>query len=168
MKAILHADKKWGIGKKNTLMFSLPMDMKFFKETTTGKIVCMGYNTLLSFPGGNPLKNRVNIVLCPDDVNRDDLICVHSLGELKNALAAYDDNDVYIIGGASFYKTMLPYCSHVYVTKVNADGGAEVFFENLDENKNFVLKSATAPVIDNGYPISFCVYENKKTLPFMG
>ena len=52
MKAIFHADKKWGIGKSNGLMFSLPKDMKFFRETTLGKTVVMGSNTLRSFPGG--------------------------------------------------------------------------------------------------------------------
>lgn len=166
MKAILHADKKWGIGKKNTLMFSLKKDMNFFKESTTGKVVCMGYNTLLSFPQAKPLKNRVNIVLCPREINRDDLICVHSLEELKTALKDYNADDVYIIGGATFYKTMLPYCSHVLVTKVDADGGAEVFFENLDENKNFVLESESKQVEDNGYSIKFCTYKNLNVLPF--
>ena len=63
MKAILHADKNWGIGKNNGLMFSIPADMKFFRETTSGNVVVMGANTLKSFPGGRPLKNRVNIVL---------------------------------------------------------------------------------------------------------
>ncbi|MDD6094226.1 MAG: dihydrofolate reductase, partial [Clostridia bacterium] len=50
MKAILHCDKEWGIGKSNTLMFSIPADMKFFRETTSGHTVVMGSNTLLSFP----------------------------------------------------------------------------------------------------------------------
>ena len=63
MKAILHADKNWGIGKSNGLMFSIPADMKFFRETTTGNVVVMGSNTLKSFPGGNPLKNRTKSVL---------------------------------------------------------------------------------------------------------
>ena len=55
MRAILHADSKWGIGKGNGLMFSLPKDMAFFRETTKGKTVVMGLNTLRSFPGGSPL-----------------------------------------------------------------------------------------------------------------
>ena len=55
IRAILHADKNWGIGKKNTLMFSLPKDMKFFRETTSGHTVVLGENTLKSFPGGKPL-----------------------------------------------------------------------------------------------------------------
>ena len=81
MRAILHADNKWGIGKHNDLMFSLPADMKFFRDTTKGKVVVMGLNTLLSFPNAKPLKNRTNIVLCPDDV-AEDVITVHNLQEL--------------------------------------------------------------------------------------
>lgn len=65
MRAIVVVDKNWGIGKNNDLLFSLPADMKHFRETTTGKVVVMGSNTLRSFPGGNPLKNRTNIVLWP-------------------------------------------------------------------------------------------------------
>ncbi len=60
MKAIFHADKNWGIGRNNDLMFSIPKDMKFFRETTLGKVVVMGWNTLCSFPNGQPLKNRTN------------------------------------------------------------------------------------------------------------
>ena len=81
MRAIFHADREWGIGRGNALMFSIPQDMKFFRETTKGKVVVMGLNTLLSFPNGKPLKNRVNIVLCPDDVP-EDVITVHSPQEL--------------------------------------------------------------------------------------
>ena len=62
MKAILHVDKEWGIGKSNALMFRIPEDMKFFKQTTVGNVVVLGANTLKSFPNGKPLKDRVNIV----------------------------------------------------------------------------------------------------------
>lgn len=58
IRAIVAADEKWGIGKKNDLLFRLPADMKFFRSTTLGSTVCMGYNTLLSFPNGKPLPNR--------------------------------------------------------------------------------------------------------------
>ena len=63
MKAILAADKNWGIGYNNKLLVSIPSDMKFFRQTTTGKVVVMGRKTLESFPNGLPLKNRTNIVL---------------------------------------------------------------------------------------------------------
>ncbi|MBO4594179.1 MAG: dihydrofolate reductase, partial [Clostridia bacterium] len=74
MKAIVAVDKKWGIGKKNGLLFSLPEDMKYFKEKTLNKVVVMGSNTLKSFPNGKPLKDRVNIVLFPGGEKRDDCI----------------------------------------------------------------------------------------------
>lgn len=71
MRAIVVVDKNWGIGKKNDLLFRLPADMKHFRETTEGKTVVMGSNTLLSFPGGKPLKNRTNIVLWPGGEERE-------------------------------------------------------------------------------------------------
>lgn len=166
MKIILHADKNWGIGKKNGLMFSLPKDMKFFRTTTSGKVVCMGYNTLLSFPESKPLKNRVNVVLAPDGVERDDCIIVHTLKELFAELKKYDSDEIYVIGGGMFYRTMLDYCDSVLVTKVNAVGGAEVFFPNLDEAENWRLESISEPEDDNGYKIRFAKYVNSKVKTF--
>ena len=160
MKAIVAVDKKWGIGKKNDLLFKLPEDMKFFREKTDGKVVVMGSNTLNSFPGGKPLKNRTNIVLFPGGAKRDDCTVVDSLSELKEKIKKYDPDDVFVIGGAMFYKTMLPYCSEVYVTKVDADGGAEVFYENLDKLDNWSCIYISDPVETNGYTIRFTTYKN--------
>ena len=64
---IVCVDNKWGIGKKNGLLFNLKKDMEFFKNTTMDSIVFCGYNTLLSFPGSKPLKNRSTICLCPEE-----------------------------------------------------------------------------------------------------
>ena len=166
MKAIVAVDKKWGIGKKNDLLFHLPEDMKYFKEKTLNKVVVMGSNTLKSFPNGNPLKNRTNIVLFPGGEKRDDCIVVDSLDELKAELKKYPADDVYIIGGAMFYKTMLPYCTEVLATKVDADGCAEVFYENLDENPKWTCVSESAPVETNGYTIHFTVYQNSDVQEF--
>ncbi|MDE7401228.1 MAG: dihydrofolate reductase [Clostridia bacterium] len=160
MKAILHADKEWGIGKSNGLMFSIPADMKFFRETTTGNVVVMGSNTLKSFPGGNPLKNRTNIVLYPDGQDRDDCKIVKSLDELFAEIKKYDKDKVFVIGGAMMYKTLLPYCEEVLVTKVDAVGGADAYFENLDKNPNFTLVYKSDDVETNGYKINFCTYRN--------
>lgn len=166
MKAIVAVDKKWGIGKKNGLLFSLPADMNYFKEKTTGKVVVMGSNTLKSFPNGKPLKNRTNIVLYPNGEKRDDCVVVGSLSELSEELKKYEKDDVFIIGGAMFYKTMLPYCDEVFVTKVDADGEAEVFFENLDERKEWKLVSESEKVTTNGYDIKFTVYKNDEVKDF--
>ena len=168
MQAILHCDRKWGIGKRNDLMFRLPKDMKFFRTTTSGKVVVMGSNTLLSFPGGKPLKNRTNIVLWPggDPVRarEDGYILVQSLPELFRAVAPYNPDDVFVIGGAMMYHTLLPYCSRVLLTKVDADGGAEVFFDNLDKLDSWSMVYESEPQDDNGLSIRFTTYENSNVL----
>lgn len=165
MKSIVAVDKKWGIGKNNDLLFSIPEDMKFFREKTSGKTVCMGYNTLLSFPGSKPLKNRVNIVLAPEGVERDDCIVVHTLEELSNELSSYDTNDVFVIGGAMFYKTMVDYCDEIFVTKVEADGEATVFYPNLDE-MGFEEVFVSSPIETNGLTIRFTTYKNPNPKKF--
>ena len=159
MRAIFHADKNWGIGKNNDLMFSLPKDMKFFRETTKGKVVVMGSKTLRSFPEGKPLKNRTNIVLTHKDID-EDVITVHNLDELFAEVKKYPPEDVFVIGGSSVYKMLIPYCSEVLVTKVDADGGAEAFVPNLDEDENFALVYESDLEDDNGYMIRFCTYKN--------
>ena len=166
MKAIVAVDKKWGIGKRNGLLFELPADMKFFRETTSGKVVVMGSNTLKSFPGGKPLKNRINVVLYPEGEKRDDCIVVGSMDELKSELKKYEKEDVFVIGGAMFYKTMLPYCSEVLVTKVDADGEAEVFYENLDRKPEWKCVYESEETETNGYKIKFTTYKNTKVQEF--
>ncbi len=161
MKAIFHADKNWGIGRNNDLMFSIPKDMKFFRETTLGKVVVMGWNTLCSFPNGQPLKNRTNIVLCPDEISGN-FVHVHNLDELFEELKKYAPDDVFVIGGATVYRTLIPYCSEVLVTKVDADGGADTFVPDLDADPDFELVAKSEPVEDNGHILTFCTYRNNK------
>ena len=80
--------------------------------------------------------------------------------ELFDSIKQYAPDDVFVIGGAMMYRTMLPYCSEVLVTKVDADGEAEVFFENLDALPNWKMVEEGDPVQDNGYEIRFTVYQN--------
>ena len=134
MKAILAADKNWGIGYNNHLLVSIPSDMKFFRQTTTGKVVVMGRKTLESFPNGMPLKNRTNIVLTGNqNYQVKDAVIVHSEDELMEELKKYNTNDIYVIGGESVYRMMLPYCDTAYVTKIDRAFQADTFFPNLDE-----------------------------------
>ncbi len=166
MKAIVAVDKNWGIGKNNDLLFSLPADMRFFRETTLSKVVVMGRKTLQSFPNGKPLKNRVNIVLTSRLGEAEGYTAVSSLDQLKVELAKYNADDVYVIGGAMLYKTLLPYCSEVLVTKVDADGGAEVFFENLDADSSWTMTSASEVVETGGFNIRFTTYKNLQPIAF--
>ena len=87
MNLIAAVDNNWAIGKNNNLLVRIPMDQKFFRETTTGKVVVMGRKTLESFPGGRPLKMRTNIVLTHNpDYKVDNAIVVHSMEELHEEL----------------------------------------------------------------------------------
>ena len=77
--SILNCDKNYGIGKKNGLLFRLPKDMAFFRQSTKGHVVAMGENTLLSFPNQKPLPNRTNIVLSQDPTHEyENVVNVHS------------------------------------------------------------------------------------------
>ena len=160
--SILNCDINYGIGKKNGLLFSLPLDMKFFRETTKGHTVAMGENTLLSFPGGKPLKNRRNIVLAQDEThNYFNTVCVHNFEDFLHSIREYGKvDDIYIIGGASIYRQTLPYVDEVLLTKVNKDGGAEVFFDRIDENPNFVCIDEGTPIMDGDIEIRFTKYKN--------
>mgnify|MGYP000581601421 FL=1 len=91
MKIIVAADKNWGIGKDNKLLVSIPADMKMFRQETTGKVCVMGRKTLESFPGGLPLKNRINIVLTRNENYKvKDAIIVHSIEELMEEVRDHD------------------------------------------------------------------------------
>ena len=162
--SILSVDKKYGIGKNNGLLFHLPVDMKFFRETTKGHMVFMGENTLLSFPGSKPLKNRVNVVLSQDPThNYEGCENVHNFDEFIKILKKNGENsDVFVIGGASIYRQTLPYVDKVLLTKVDADGGATVFFPNLDEDPNFECVDEGMPIQDGEYIIRFTTYQRKR------
>lgn len=134
MNMIVNVDKNWGIGLNNKLLVSIPADMKFFRQTTTGNVVVMGRKTLESFPNGLPLKNRRNIVLSRDpEYKVKDAEVVHSREELMELLKDCDSSRVYVIGGESVYRMLLPDCDTVHVTKVDHAFEADTFFPNLDE-----------------------------------
>lgn len=156
---IVAVDNKFGIGKKNDLLFHLPKDMSWFRTQTADSIVVCGLNTLLSFPGSKPLKGRSTICMCPPDYERDDCFCVHDFDLLvKLVKEIAKTTHVYIIGGAMLYQSMLPYYDEVFVTKVDADGEAEVFFPNLDENTEFIGKPIGESTQDGDYTIRFWKY----------
>ena len=144
MNIIVAVDKNWAIGYQNKLLNSIPEDMKFFRETTTGKVVVMGRKTLESFPNGRPLKNRVNIVITGQkDYKVPDAIVLHSVEEALEYVKQYDTNDVFVIGGASIYEQMLPYCDVAYVTKIDYAYEADAYFPNLDKDEEWVMTATS-------------------------
>lgn len=134
MNLIVAVDENWAIGNKNELLISIPADHKFFRQETTGKVVVLGRKTLETFPQGLPLKNRTNIIM---STNRNyqvkDAVVVHDLDELLAELSKYADQDVYVVGGESIYRLLLPYCDTAHVTKIDHAYEADAYFPNLDE-----------------------------------
>ena len=162
MKAILSADRNWGIGYQNRLLVSIPSDMKFFRQTTTGKVVVMGRKTLESFPNGMPLKNRTNIVLTGNkDYHVKDAVIVHSKEELLEELKKYDTDTVYVIGGESIYRMLLPYCDTAYVTKIDRAFQADTVFPNLDEMDEWVMTEESEEQTCFDLEFTFTKYERR-------
>ncbi|MBQ7975012.1 MAG: dihydrofolate reductase [Clostridia bacterium] len=158
MKLIVAVSENWGIGKDNGLLFSIPTDMKFFRETTKGHTVVMGRKTLESFPGGKPLKNRLNIVLSKNLPEGEGYTVVRGPEELLETLKSVD-GEVFIIGGESVYRLLLPYADTALVTKVSASVPADSFMPDLDKDAQWRLESKSEPVFENGLEFSFCTYK---------
>ena len=158
MNAIVVADRNWAIGRNNGLLFSLPGDMKHFRTLTSGGTVIMGRRTLDSFPGGNPLPKRRNIVITRDpDFCREGCEIVHRPEEAL-ALAGVGD-DVWLIGGSSIYAALLDRCRRACVTRVDtAAPEADVFFPNLDALPAWAVEHTGEPITENGLTYRFVDY----------
>ncbi len=162
MNLIVAVDKNWAIGLKNKLLVRIPSDQKFFREETTGKVVVLGRKTLETFPGGLPLKNRTNIILSGNkDFKVKDAMVVHSVEELLEELKQYDSKDIYIIGGESVYREMLPYCDTAHVTKIDHAYEADTYFPNLDEMKEWSVTAHSEEQTYFDLEFEFVKYEKR-------
>ena len=163
MNLIVAVDKNWAIGKDQKLLVSIPQDMKFFRETTTGKVVVMGRKTLETFPGGQPLKKRTNIVLTRDkNYQMKDAIIVHGIGELLEELKKYEEEEIYVIGGESIYRALLPYCKVAHVTKIDHAYEADTYFPNLDEMDDWKITGVSEEQTYFDLEYEFVRYERVK------
>lgn len=161
MKLIVAVARDWGIGNKGQLLFNVPEDMEFFKNTTMNKVVVMGRKTLLSLPGGNPLKNRTNIVLTSDtSFEKEGCIIVNSIEALFNEINKYNSNDVFLIGGGTLYNQLYPYCSEAYITKFDAVLEADTYLHDFDEDKDWLLTYASEIHEYEGLKFIFTTYKN--------
>lgn len=163
MQLIAAVDSGWGIGKDNRLLISIPADMKFFRQTTSGKTIVMGRKTLESFPGKKPLPNRRNIVLTSDPAYRaDGAETVCSVQDVLSLVGGLPSGDVFCIGGASVYRQFLPYCDTAYITRIDHRYEADAYFPDLDADPEWeaVWTSEEQTYFDLTY--HFMRYERKK------
>lgn len=162
MKAIVAVDRNWGIGRNGGLLTHLPEDMKFFRETTRGKVVVMGRKTLLSFPGGKPLKGRVNLVLTANrDFNQEGVLVCRGLEEVLDKLGRYETEDCFVIGGQSVYEQLLAYCDTAYVTYMREDFQPDTFFANLDDRPEWELTEISENKVFETLHFEFRTYRKK-------
>ena len=136
---IVAMDRERGIGKNNNLMWHLPADMQFFKETTLGQVVVMGRKNYESIPKKfRPLPNRENVVLTRNrDFEAEGCVVMHSLQE---CLLSYQKDrsgrTMFIIGGGEIYKLALKedIVDEMYITYVDQTYGADTFFPEINSD----------------------------------
>ncbi len=155
------------IGNNNKLLWHLPLDMRFFKNLTTGHIIIMGRKTYDSI--GKPLPNRENIVISRDkNLQIEGCIVVNSLEkavekaqEINNQLPEGNQKTAFIIGGEQIYKLGLPLAQILYITKIEAQFEGDAFFPNFDKN-NWHLIENTCNLKDekNAFNSQFLTYRN--------
>ena len=163
MNLIVAVDENWAIGNKNELLVRIPADHKFFRQETTGKVVVLGRKTLETFPQGLPLKNRTNIIMSTNPSYQvKDAVVVHNGEELLKELKQYDTQDVYIVGGESIYRQMLPYCDVAHVTRIDHAYEADAFFPNLDECPEWQITADSEEQTYFDITYHFLKYERKK------
>ena len=167
MQTIVAVDQNNAIGYRGGMLFHLPEDLKYFARMTRGKTLVMGRATLQSFPNGKPLPGRPHIVLSRDkNFAVPGTAVVHSLRELREAIANYAPDQVFLVGGGQLYSLLIDCCDTAYVTRVRAEADeADCRFPSLDDRPSWRLAEESGLIEDNGYVYTHCRYENSNVLP---
>lgn len=159
MDAIVAVYSDWGIGCCGTQPVVLSADRKRFRELTQGAAVIVGRRTLADFPGGRPLKNRVNIVLTRSGIEIPGAVLVH---DTAGAIAeAQKHPRAFVIGGESVYRQLLPSVGRVYVTKIAAEVHSDAFFPDLDAEPGWEITGSGEELEEDGVRYRFLVYGRK-------
>lgn len=122
------------IGKDNQLIWHLPEDLKRFKRLTTGHTIIMGRKTFESL--GRVLPNRKHVVLCNDmklDIDNENVEVLPDISMLKKYMD--DEEEHFVIGGATIYRLLMPYASKMYVTLIHQEFEGDVYFPEIKEEE---------------------------------
>lgn len=165
MNFIVAVTNDYAIGKNNNLLFHLPTDLKYFKQTTINKVVVMGERTYHSLPK-RPLPNRINIVLSDNPQFYDEnIVIVNNLNQLFDELKKYNPDDVFVTGGASVYNLLMDYCTKAYITKIDMVVPADTYIKNIEKMPNWKLVSQSETKTENDLDFKFLVFENLNVKP---
>ena len=137
--------KDRGIGYKNKLLIHLPPDLKHFKAITSGHSVIMGQTTYESMGGALP--NRTNIILTNDqNFKAPGCVILHSLEEALDYIEKSKEDEVFFIGGASVYKQAIDIADKLYLTIIDAEYQADVWFPDYSNFKIIKEESAASGI----------------------
>ena len=163
MNLIVAAAQDWAIGNEGGLLWHLPEDMRFFKRMTTGNVIIIGRKTLESFPGGRPLKDRINVVVSRNEgLEVPGAQVVHSVSEAVMFCSQFEQERVFAAGGGHIYKEMLPYCDTAYVTRVYAMFKADTYFPDLDADPHWEVADPGVTKEHEGLSYAFMTYKRKE------
>ncbi|MEK7096587.1 MAG: dihydrofolate reductase [Patescibacteria group bacterium] len=127
------------IGKNNQLLWNIPEDLQHFKKVTSGHPVIMGENTFKSI--GRPLPNRLNIVLTKDkEYKPKGCIMAYSISEAVKLAQAKDKEEIFFIGGGMIYKQAIPLADKLYLTMVEGEYEADVYFPEYEQYFDKIIK----------------------------
>ncbi len=158
MHLIVAVDKNWAIGKDGDQLIYIPEDLKHFKALTTGHPVILGRKTMATFPGGRPLKGRRNLILSRDPAFAPEGGEVYpSLEQLVASAPA----DSFVVGGASVYAALLPYCDTAHITRIDAVFPADKFFPDLDADPAWQIQDVSDPMEHDGLSFRYYTYIRK-------
>ncbi len=157
---IVAASTNNAIGKNNQLLWHLPKDLKFFKNTTWAMPVVMGRKTFESL-GNKPLNGRLNIVITRQkNWSAAGVVVVTSLEDAVFVAQAHDYKELFVAGGGEVYAQAMAKADKVYLTRVHTIIEGDTFFPEID-SKQWNLKSNTDILADDkhAYSFSFQIWE---------
>ena len=159
MELIVAVYDDWGIGRDGTQPVALTADRKFFRETTRGAMVIAGRRTIQDFPGQKPLPGRENLVLTRSKAEIPGFsLCGGVEAVMERAKTV---QRVFVIGGGSVYRQLLPYCDAAYITKVHTTIPCDTFFPNLDQDPAWELEQVLQSGEENGISYEMLRYRRK-------
>jgi dihydrofolate reductase len=159
---VVAASENNAIGKNNQLLWHLPNDLKFFKNTTWGSVVVMGRKTFESV--NKPLPGRTNIVITQQaNWNAENVIVASSLDDAIQKAHATNCKEIFIIGGGEIYKQSLPLADKVYLTRVHTQIDGDTFFPVLNETDWTLISNENFEADEKHlYNYTFQIFERKK------
>ena len=160
MNLIAAVDTNWGLGYEGTQPVVIPEDRRHFREVTGSGTVIVGRRTLADFPGGRPLKGRRNIIM-----TRDPAFSVpggETAGSVERVLeltAGEEPDSVFVIGGGSVYRQLLPCCRRAYITWIDAAPPADTYLPDLSA-LGWTVEEDSGPLYHGETIYRFITYVN--------